>query len=651
MKVFFTAGDQINWAVDEDLSHTRRALENFVEFTDLASADVVFASWWAPLLDIEASELDGKRVVCFMHGEPARFLSAPNHRLSFEKVDLWITRSVQATKALKDLGYNAKHVPYLANTSKFERLPLESPLLQSMAKRLAVKPGEYLIGNFMRDTEGGDLKFPKLVKGPDLFAEIMREACRRNLTVKAILAGPRRHWLRKHLTEIGVPFEYIGNSVEQDDVAINTLSRNEINALYNLIDLTVVSSRSEGGPLAICEAPMANCKIISTPVGMAPDALPDRSIFRTASEAVDIIQSDIQSGNLESALTETLETLREKNSMEVIRSSLLEALANVMYKPVIRSGACSPSLPRNNLFIRSIRRAKRGVSGRFFRKKIVKIHFSKSSCAAYPYRLLAKILTNESNIKETGFLGESDIIFLNCATDWPLFGEIRINAGLIILLDEPSDSMEFQRLLDLLPDVFLHPSFAATVLSSKSLLHRFHEAGLNIKKPVVIPPLIDASLFNESMISGEENSRSIVLLGPSLIASDFVKDTKDILSQGVEILTIAAASEPNTIWGRTLRVNTLRRCILYIEADTNSSSLRRIREAQACDVPVVYREQDDAAKIVGFGGEAYTDIVSMRSAITSVLENLKSYQALTVSEFDDYKAWVEMIVSIVTRNK
>ena len=49
-KVFLTGGDDIGWALDEDLRLTRKALEGFVEFTDLEACEVVHSVWWEPLL-------------------------------------------------------------------------------------------------------------------------------------------------------------------------------------------------------------------------------------------------------------------------------------------------------------------------------------------------------------------------------------------------------------------------------------------------------------------------------------------------------------------------------------------------------------------------------------------------------------------------
>ena len=54
---------------------------------------------------------------------------------------------------------------------------------------------------------------------------------------------------------------------------MNTVDKKNMNKLYNLSDLYVVSSRSEGGPKAVLEAAFAGTMILSTGVGLAPDFL------------------------------------------------------------------------------------------------------------------------------------------------------------------------------------------------------------------------------------------------------------------------------------------------------------------------------------------------------------------------------------------
>ena len=57
------------------------------------------------------------------------------------------------------------------------------------------------------------------------------------------------------------------------------VSFQELNELYNLLNLYIVSSRFEGGPQAIMECALSKTPIISTDVGIASEILSNSSIY------------------------------------------------------------------------------------------------------------------------------------------------------------------------------------------------------------------------------------------------------------------------------------------------------------------------------------------------------------------------------------
>ena len=127
---------------------------------------------------------------------------------------------------------------------------------------------EYLIGSFQRDTEGGDLKSPKLEKGPDIFCDIVESISGKNDNLAIVLAGLRRQYVIERLKKAGIKYYYY----EQTDFQT-------LNKLYNSLDLYIVSSRCEGGPQAIVEAAATKTPIISTDVGLATYFLSSESIY------------------------------------------------------------------------------------------------------------------------------------------------------------------------------------------------------------------------------------------------------------------------------------------------------------------------------------------------------------------------------------
>jgi len=141
---------------------------------------------------------------------------------------------------------------------------------KDLREKYGLPQDKFLIGSFQRDTEGHDLISPKLEKGPDLFCDAIKrfESKKGKGNVEVVLAGWRRQYVMKRLTEAGIKWHY----TELPPLEV-------INDLYNCLDLYIVSARYEGGPQAIVECASNNTPIISTGVGLAPEILPEESIF------------------------------------------------------------------------------------------------------------------------------------------------------------------------------------------------------------------------------------------------------------------------------------------------------------------------------------------------------------------------------------
>lgn len=159
------------------------------------------------------------------------------------------------------------------------------------AKDLRLKYGfsneEYLIGSFQRDTEGKDLTSPKLIKGPDVFVEIIKKYFDLKKTT-VVLTGKRRQYIIKRLQECNINFKYFEMTNYED-----------LNNLYNILNLYIVSSRLEGGPQQILECATVKTPVISTDVGIADQILSKKSIytfekFKNATPDVDYAYKNAQ---------------------------------------------------------------------------------------------------------------------------------------------------------------------------------------------------------------------------------------------------------------------------------------------------------------------------------------------------------------------
>ena len=111
---------------------------------------------------------------------------------------------------------------------------------------------------FKGDTEGYDLKSPKLIKGPDIFLDLIKKMNENKRKLNNVLTGKRRQYLIDNFEKFGIKYRYF-----------EMKNFKSVNQLYNILDLYIVSSRIEGGPQAIVECGLIKTPILSTDVGIA----------------------------------------------------------------------------------------------------------------------------------------------------------------------------------------------------------------------------------------------------------------------------------------------------------------------------------------------------------------------------------------------
>lgn len=155
-------------------------------------------------------------------------------------------------------------IPFWVNQNIYYEINEKNKL----RNELNFNESEFLVGSFQRDTEGFDLESPKLIKGPDIFIDIVKKMNNEITNFKVVLAGKRRQYVINQLEICKIPYEYF----EMVDFEM-------LNKLYNVLDLYLVTSRIEGGPQAILECGITKTPIFSTDVGIASKILHQDSIF------------------------------------------------------------------------------------------------------------------------------------------------------------------------------------------------------------------------------------------------------------------------------------------------------------------------------------------------------------------------------------
>lgn len=179
---------------------------------------------------------------------------------------------------------------------------------REIRKELGIKEDDYVIGSFQRDTEGHDLKSPKLEKGPDIFCDYVElKAKEKNVIV--LLGGWRRQYVINRLEKAGIRYIYK-----------ELPSFEELNKMYNALDLYVVGSRYEGGPQSILECATTLTPIISTDVGVAEHILAPMSIAKEFSgESLMECKADV-----DHALEKVTKTFISFGGFDVFRKKLEE---------------------------------------------------------------------------------------------------------------------------------------------------------------------------------------------------------------------------------------------------------------------------------------------------------------------------------------
>lgn len=148
-----------------------------------------------------------------------------------------------------------------------------------LRKKYSLPVDAYLIGSFVRDTEGAGIfrgiYLPKKEKGPDLLCDYVEKLHLNRPDLHIVLAGWRRQYVINRLETARIPYSYF-----------ELPSQEVINELYQTLDVYPVTSRYEGGPQALIETGMLGIKVVSRPVGIAELVLTDNAIADDVSTAV-----------------------------------------------------------------------------------------------------------------------------------------------------------------------------------------------------------------------------------------------------------------------------------------------------------------------------------------------------------------------------
>lgn len=219
-------------------------------------------------------------------------------------------------------------IPIGVDTQLFQ--PPTAAQKQAARASLGISGNAVVVGSFQKDGVGwGDGMEPKWIKGPDLFVESLARI-KRERPVIAVLTGPARGFVKQGLTHLGIPF--VHRYVQTHD---------ELAQCYHALDLYLVTSREEGGPMGLMESMASGVPVVSTPVGMAPDLIIDQASggLARAEDPQDIASKALGLLTLPDAAADRLRT----RALEAVRVCDWRVVArrhfDEVYKPLLDHAA------------------------------------------------------------------------------------------------------------------------------------------------------------------------------------------------------------------------------------------------------------------------------------------------------------------------
>ena len=203
------------------------------------------------------------KIVCWWHGDKFTPNKGVKQRISTAKKTLpkctyVIVSCEQGYNSVLSLGVPEKRIikiPLGVDLGLFKCLDKKK-----IRTKYGIPENAFCVGSFQRDTDkrGG----PKIIKGPDIFVSVLKLLKDKIPNLFVLLSAIRRDYVCDCLRRYQIPYKH----VKMDNYF-------DMPFLYNCLDVYLVTSRVEGGPKALVEAPACNIPVVSTNCGMAKDVI------------------------------------------------------------------------------------------------------------------------------------------------------------------------------------------------------------------------------------------------------------------------------------------------------------------------------------------------------------------------------------------
>lgn len=319
-----------DWVIEDDaIAITSRLNKNYnfpcevtLDFENIKSSVIHFGARHLYLLTENYNKVDPSNKVMFTwyHSSDADTEFIESLKIGAQKANYIHTSNDIAANKLIAWGVPKEKIvkiPIALDIKHFKPVSKEEKLVLRNLENIPIDAT--VIGSFQKDGNGwGEGLEPKMVKGPDIFCDVVEKLKNEIPNLFILLTGPARGYVKSRLEKAGIPYKHVFLK-----------DPSEVNKYYNMIDLYIVTSRVEGGPKAVMESMSSGIPIISTKVGMAPELIKNgENGFLTEVEDV----SALTSKSLEILNNEALRNKFIENALRDIKHLDWDVVVEEYYK-------------------------------------------------------------------------------------------------------------------------------------------------------------------------------------------------------------------------------------------------------------------------------------------------------------------------------
>jgi glycosyltransferase involved in cell wall biosynthesis len=342
----FVAGDDRGWSIDDDRARLTATAERLgyevapASWARFVRRQAVFHHDHFGALQAPWLESSHRLGLSYFHGRPGT-PGAPEFDRAYgalrqhaHRIDRVQVTHEEMHELVVGAGVARERVFRIPIGVDIERFPLVDAAARDVARAALELPSEaFVVGSFVKDGVGlGDGLEPKLVKGPDALVATIERLQSGIPELVVLLTGPARGFVRRALERLGVPVQHV-----------QMRAREELARAYHASDISLVTSRQEGGPKAVLESMAAGVPLVTTRVGQAQELVVDeRNGLLADVDDVDALAHAVERLHDDSALANRLReggrATAEANAEERLDDRWAELLEGFVLAKAARAG-------------------------------------------------------------------------------------------------------------------------------------------------------------------------------------------------------------------------------------------------------------------------------------------------------------------------